>query len=356
MIGRNERGRALIRTVDGLNLQDLKRANAAQIRAVTNLVWEIKGLFYALISGPVSDVLGDLDVGGGAKLSAGLITDLTASLPWDVVISTHQQWLPNLGAEMASRRDASARQQHGGSPTIAEPRSTGSASPQLEPAAGRTDAANARPGGANGALSAERSSSWPAEPRPDGSEPAEKPSGSDAGQAIPDPEPARKAIPNPLACIVSVFGQCLVSKGPEDGAQPAKLGGPARETRQAGQPKGAAGNADTDAGKPALSGSRLAQAKSADQTDDLLHPTEEELRAMAAPGAGAEKAARPNRAPRKADTSDSGPDSGPPAGSAPKAATNARTRPPASLDAAAPTPRVRTAPEVSIESDVDPES
>ena len=104
MIGRNERGRALIKTVDGLNLQDLSRASDAQIKAVTNLVWEIKRLFYALITGKASDVLADLNIGGGAKLSANLVADLTASIPRDVVISAQQQWLPNLATEMANRR------------------------------------------------------------------------------------------------------------------------------------------------------------------------------------------------------------------------------------------------------------
>ena len=70
MISRNERGRALIKTVDSLNLQDLSRASDAQIKAVTNLVWEIKRLFYALIKGKASDVLADLNIGGRAKLSA----------------------------------------------------------------------------------------------------------------------------------------------------------------------------------------------------------------------------------------------------------------------------------------------
>ena len=104
MISRDERGRALIKTVDGLNLQDLTDASDDQIKAVTNLVWEIKGLFYALISGKASDVLGDLNIGGGAKLSANLVADLTASIPRDVVISAQQQWLPNLATEMADRR------------------------------------------------------------------------------------------------------------------------------------------------------------------------------------------------------------------------------------------------------------
>ena len=111
MISRNERGRALIKTVDRLNLQDLSGASDDQIKAVTNLVWEIKRLFYALISGKASDVLGDLNIGCGAKLSANLVADLTASIPRDVVISAHQQWLPNLGTEMADRRDTSDQEQ-----------------------------------------------------------------------------------------------------------------------------------------------------------------------------------------------------------------------------------------------------
>ena len=109
MISRNERGRALIKTVDSLNLQDLTDASDDQIKAVTNLVWEIKGLFYALISGKASDVLADLNIGGGAKLSANLVADLTANIPRDVVISAQQQWLPNLATEMANR----GRLEHG---------------------------------------------------------------------------------------------------------------------------------------------------------------------------------------------------------------------------------------------------
>ena len=104
MISRDERGRALIKTVDSLNLQDLSDASDDQIKAVTNLVWEIKRLFYALISGKASDVLADLNIGSGVKLSANLVADLTASIPRDVVISAQQQWLPNLATEMAKAR------------------------------------------------------------------------------------------------------------------------------------------------------------------------------------------------------------------------------------------------------------
>ena len=107
MISRDEQGRALIKAVDGLNLQDLTDASDEQIKAVTTLVWEIKRLFYALISGKASDVLADLNIGGGAKLSANVVADLTASLPRDVVISAQQQWLPNLATELANPRAAS---------------------------------------------------------------------------------------------------------------------------------------------------------------------------------------------------------------------------------------------------------
>ena len=102
MISRDERGRALIKTVDSLDLRDLTAASDDQIKAVTNLVWEIKELFYELISGKTSDVLADLDIGSGGKLSADLVADLTASIPRDVVISAQQEWLPNLATEMVN--------------------------------------------------------------------------------------------------------------------------------------------------------------------------------------------------------------------------------------------------------------
>jgi hypothetical protein len=122
MISRNARGRALIKTVDRLNLQDLSRASDAQIKAVADLVWEIKGLFYALIKSKASDVLADLTIGDMGKLSAALIADLTASIPSDVVTSAHQHWLPNLGAEMASRMVARGQERGGWITTIAESR------------------------------------------------------------------------------------------------------------------------------------------------------------------------------------------------------------------------------------------
>ncbi len=174
MISRDERGRTLIKAVDGLNLLDLTDASDEQIKAVTDLVWQVKGLFYTLISGKASDVLADLDIGGGAKLSANVVADLTASLPRDVVISAQQQWLPNLATEM-------------GNPGGAINQSESTWSTAITPAA-------------------------PASPEE---------SGSDAGQGAVTPSPeaevsetASIAKLDPPVCTVRIFGQCLLSKGP----------------------------------------------------------------------------------------------------------------------------------------------
>ena len=307
MISRDEQGRALIKTVDSLNLQDLTDASDDQIKAVTNLVWEIKGLFYALISGKASDVLADLNIGSGAKLSANLVADLTANIPRDVVISAQQQWLPNLATEMANRRG-------GWSTAITL---AGSASPEE--------------------------------------------SGSDGSEAAPSPsreaevsETASIAKLDPPACAVRILGQCLLSNGREEKAEVAKAKAAqpegaagkadtanaeadgsketlsADEQPPAAEPEGAAGtahtaNAEADGDKETLPADVQPQKKAADQTDDLLFPTEAELRAIKA----AEKAAQTK-------------------GAAGEGAADSDTE--------VAEPQTGAAPVNSIESDVDPES
>jgi hypothetical protein len=267
MISRNARGRALIETVDRLNLQDLSRASNGQIKAVTNLVWEIKRLFYALIKGKASDVLADLNI-GGAELSANLVADLTASIPRDVVTSAHQQWLPNLSTEMA---------------TIAQ-----------------------------SSLAVDSKA---------------------AGVA----KPGRPARPNQQTPTKSAPGAAATSAA-------------------AGQPEEAARRVDTanaSRGKETFTADEPPRAKAADQTDDLLHPTEEELRGIGAPIKGAEKALQPKAAARDTETENAKPVS---ADAAFEADANAPTRASAASDSAAARPQTRIAPEITIESDVDPEN
>ncbi len=110
MIGRSEPGRATLDGVERLNLQDLGSATGPEIKAVENLIWEIKSLISQLISGEADAIFAALDFSGRREAAANSVADLTANLPRDVLVSAQRQWLPNLVKEMASRSDARERQ------------------------------------------------------------------------------------------------------------------------------------------------------------------------------------------------------------------------------------------------------
>lgn len=344
MISRTARGRALLKTAASLNLQDLSHASDSQINAVTNLAWEIKALFLAMIQGKASDVLGNLNIAGGAKLSANLVADLTASIPRDVLIGAQQQWLPNLATEMANRRVtgdqensswiAMATESNSAASGSREPpsdtdsrRPSASDSPQTDKeAVEKNDTANVEPDADDKASS------------------SDEPSDSESKGA----NQANKL--DPPVCAVRVLGQCLL--GGETGTEnPKPDSGKAKSAAQelppamrAGlqsvmlidEPEGAAGKSvapstKSDHRKTMVVADNQPQAKAADQSDDLLSPTEEELREIKAHNKGVERPGEP-------DVSDVS-----------KAATNASANAPAN-------PQSRAAPVISIESDVDPES
>jgi len=371
MISRNERGRALIKSVDGLNLQNLSRASDAQVQAVASLVWEIKRLFYALIKGKASDVLADLNVEAAAKLSANLIADLTASIPRDVIVSAQQQWLPNLAAEMTNR---------GVPDSLPLQVQSGSGAPQ---AISKRSIQAQTKGADDGKerLTGERASSAIVVARPDRSESPEKRPGSDTDQATPGPSPeaggsdaaASKAKPTPRPCIVAVFGQCLLSSGPEAAgvkdeavapqtvaADPKLAGGrkesAAEETPRANQGRlkdaaqpleKASGktqpvNAEPGGGDVAVLADERPHKRPADQTDDLLNPTEDELRATAAKDA--QNGAQSGKATEKS------------ASAKPGGAVSAPAVAKAGSDTAVEIPQPRAAPVTIIEGDVDAES
>jgi hypothetical protein len=412
MISRNERGRALIKTVSSLNLQDLTDATDDQIRAVTDLAWEIKRLFYALITGKASDVLGDLNIDCGAKLSATLVADLTASIPRDVVVSAHQQWLPNLGREMANRPNAGDHDQTcwittigGWVTTMTEPRSA-AAAPGRPPEADRHTEANSATGAGAVSLQVDpygrlaKEQVREAEAGPAKGEPAKADTASvraDEGRrALPALEPPQAKAPDRAPPRAADQSDDLLNLTDEERREIQRPGGTAV--------KGYTAYARPDGGTETISGAeqpraenadvagrhKLAQAapRAADQTDDLLNPSEEELRGTAAPAKDTERASPPESAARRPAPANARPDSAPPADVPPRAekgtepegangradAANARpdravsanaasgvaakppADPPPAADAAAAQPPAGVAPVISIESDVDPES
>ena len=333
MISRNVRGRAVIKALNGLNLQDLAGASGDQLKAVTNLVWEIKALFHALIAGKASDVLGDLNIGGGSKLSASLVADLTASIPRDVVVSAQQQWLPALATEMANRKVSGDQENDAWNEVTPQSSPAGPASPEapasMSPSAGGAEA------------SAETSGRNKKEAAPTDS----------ADGVVKDVAKRTKRDPQP--CVVRVFGQCLMFKAQQAEAEAAKperadgqseaekpKPGRAKDASSAGKlpPAMRAGLGDVKtAGDPAAANGKT-NAPNA-QSDDLLFPTEDELREI--------------KAHTKSDTK-AGPSAGPSDEAAGKpSAVSADTPTASSADTVAQTMPVSV---ISIESGVDPES
>src|SRR5262249_46177429 len=99
-------GRALMRKIDKLDLTDLSNASDDDIAAVTKFAWRVKRLFYLLVTKKAPDVVAELDLGGNVKASKDLLTNLTASMPREVIVGAQREWLPHLGKEMVNRKEA----------------------------------------------------------------------------------------------------------------------------------------------------------------------------------------------------------------------------------------------------------
>jgi len=258
IIGRNKKGRALIKAVGKLNLQDLSNASDDQIAEVKDLTWEIKRLFYALITEKSSDIFGHLNI-GGRKLSADVVANLTAGIPRDVVLGAQQQWLPNLAREITI------------GPIAADQRSSSNTQEQ-----------------------APSSETAPEEPSVD---PVPQESAEPAERA----EKAKTANKNkvkrdPPACLMRVLGQCLMTSGPDDKDQAAQ---PADDDNEraaaAGEKKASAVKLQPPmhAGLKGVGGAvEPAENKLVSQSDELLSPTAEELREINARNKGTRRSGR----------------------------------------------------------------
>lgn len=225
IIGQKAQGQAMLKAVEGLDLLDLTDATDEQIASVTRLVWAVKGLFYALLSGKASDVLADLNTATGTQVSAALIADLSANLPRDVIINAQLEWLPNLAEEMLQRR--AQLDQEGGS--------WGSAITETKLSApvpsGAGDAGRFAPG-----FSIEPPASGVAE--------------APAEESRPPLRVAQAASDDSDNWTIDVFGRLIKgSQGPADGedavADEAESGGPGDISGEAIAESGATADIDT---------------------------------------------------------------------------------------------------------------
>ena len=307
MIGRSEEGRKLIKSVDRLNLQDLSKGSDDDIKAVSDLVWEVKTLFHALISGKASDVLGDLNIGSGAKLSPALVADLTASIPRDVVISAQQQWLPGLGPEMAHRQSI-AKTPDGWSTLIGGSSGAGAGG------------SNTNSDSETAALSDTQTESSESSEEDAEDETSDDEQSEGAGPAESQ-KPTRPIVQE--TCLMRLLGQCILTKTP-DGLTPPPRPSPAGPQESSGasslvdRPPGAmqaglssirppatrqngdntitVANTTADASRPAPSAASQSQSQpqgKANPDDELLFPTEEELREMKSVVKDAERSPEP---------------------------------------------------------------
>ncbi len=255
MISRTEKGRGLIKAVKGLNLQDLSGASNQQLQAVAELGWEIKKLVFAIVSGKASDALGQIKSDAGRDRQPALASDLTARLPRAVVVAAQQQWLPNLAAEMAKGPGATLA----APAAVTEPEPEAPADPEQPSQSGEPP------------------------------EPTTEAATREANEAV---APVKR---DPPACLVRVFGQCLVTKGPSEAVDEAPSQGFTSQTDTA--------NAKAEAGEGAkprsgLPGAMRAGLTSLDQNTRLAQSTQ---KAESSPAPAGDRALPTGKVPAAAD-------------------------------------------------------
>lgn len=265
MLARDARGRKLVASLDKLDLQDLGKASDAEIAAVTDLVWAIKGLIHALIAGKASDALGPLAAGTPQPSTP----DLIAGLPRDVIAAAQREWLPKLAKEMEAGREGAAADANESEAEVSEPEAAEAPEP-AEPEVPAVDSEGAP-------LEADDEATVSAA---DGEVPVQgfAAEGEGAGNPL-------KPKADPPPCSVSFFGQCLVSEEQKNSAEatvPTEW-----QVAQA------------DAAPEAPTGASNKQ-------DELLFPTEKELNEIKAHHKAAGQAFAPRAKGKGADGADDG--------------------------------------------------
>jgi hypothetical protein len=270
------------------------------------------------------------------------VTDLTASIPRDVLVSAQQQWLPNLAAEMADHHVTGDQENSTWFAT------TGNSNPVESTSPGPISAADPSKSTPTESSQSDARSAEPAEAAEKADtekKEASSEDGSRTSESDKNAKPTNKL--DPPVCMVRILGQCLMAgnndatsaehdKDALSGDLPPAMRAGLKSLAQADQSERAAETSDrpgakSNGGKITSSMDKQPRTKAADQTDDLLFPTEGELREIKARNNNFEKPTEPEISKTTGNASVD----------TPNAAANSQAH---------------AAPVISIESDVDPES
>lgn len=106
LIGWDDERRDMLRRVESLDLLDLTNASNDDLRMVQKFAWEVKYLFYALGTLTPSRVIARISASTGTKLDEHRLSELSSTLPRDVIATAQSQWLPKLKTEIEQGRRA----------------------------------------------------------------------------------------------------------------------------------------------------------------------------------------------------------------------------------------------------------
>ncbi|MDA7948481.1 MAG: hypothetical protein MPJ78_13530 [Hyphomicrobiaceae bacterium] len=119
LIGRDDAHRKTLKVTDELDLLDLTEATDEQIAEVRKLALEVKRLFYALTTDGMSDFFRRIKSATGARISQDLATQLSASMPLDVLLAAQREWLPSLVDEIEATPSAAQEEKDDTAPVFA---------------------------------------------------------------------------------------------------------------------------------------------------------------------------------------------------------------------------------------------
>ena len=185
LIGRDEKHRKTLKVTDELDLLDLTEASDAQIAEVKNLAWEVKRLFHTLTTAGMTDFFRRIKSATGARISKDLATQLSASMPHDVLLAAQREWLPNLASEIEA---TPGEAQEDSSPVFTTETVAGESG---DTDAGEQDGTEEEPKPVSAAASAGPSGSWRIDPFGrllKGNQPPEDEEGDEADEASDEAE------------------------------------------------------------------------------------------------------------------------------------------------------------------------